>query len=318
MDEIDKRYSLQSLIPWMKSGSIKKENMRCLNQDTPVTSMCGKSHKMQFIGLTLVALSEWNSNSTRPGRTRTFSMRHSTSVCIERVVSRKNQEILFSRISKSPRPAHTITLKSNWRTDLGDNAEEPVSGSQLASTEKLVTLKSRTVLDQQKEREVKNEDEEYDQASTEKPVTLKKRTLLDRQKEQEVKYEDEGNDQAITWQTQYHKQWNFRFLTSGFVALRSWTSRRREISSTGGQNWGPSSKKMSTTLAANIRRRWFTNWASSTSNYTKRIPKCNAPIVYLVDPSNVLLYLWALFLTTQKKCVNWTRDGFMCHQFRTW
>ena len=81
---------------------------------------------------------------------------------------------------KSPRLAHTITLKSNWRTNLGHNAEAPVSGSQFASTEKLVTLKSRTVLDQRKEREVKNEDEEYDQASTEKPVTLKKRTSLDR------------------------------------------------------------------------------------------------------------------------------------------
>ena len=34
-------------------------------------------------------------------------------VCIERVVSRKNGEILYTRISKSPRLAHTVTLKAN-------------------------------------------------------------------------------------------------------------------------------------------------------------------------------------------------------------
>ena len=60
MDEIDKRYSLQSLIPSIKIGSIKKKNLICLNRDTPGFSMCGTSHKMQFIGLTLVALGEWD------------------------------------------------------------------------------------------------------------------------------------------------------------------------------------------------------------------------------------------------------------------
>ena len=50
------------------------------------------------------------------------------------------------------------------------------------------------MLDQQKEREAKNEDEENDQASIGKLVT----SLLDQKEEQEVKYEDGGNDQAST------------------------------------------------------------------------------------------------------------------------
>ena len=86
----------------------------------------------------------------------------------------ENHEILFARISQSRRPAHTISLKSNWRTtNLDQNVEAPASSSQLASTGKPVTSKNRTVLDQQKERQVKHEEEEEenDQASTEKPVT---------------------------------------------------------------------------------------------------------------------------------------------------
>ena len=166
MDEIDKRYSSQPLIPWMKSGSIKKENMRCLIRQ--VQACVASRTKCSLLGW------HWsrsaNETQSLPDQVeREHSPWHSTSVCIERVVSRKNHEILYTIISKSPRLANTITLKSNWRTNLGHNAEAPESGSQLASTEKLVTLKSRTVLDHQKERE-------YDQASTEKPVTLKKRT----------------------------------------------------------------------------------------------------------------------------------------------
>ena len=100
----------------------------------------------------------------------------------------------IQEFSKSPRTAHTITLKTNGRTNLDQNAEASASSSQLARAEEHVTSKSRTMLDQQKEREVKNEDEENDQASAGKPVTL----LLDQKKEQEVKYEDGGDDQAST------------------------------------------------------------------------------------------------------------------------
>ena len=54
--------------------------------------------------------------------------------CIERVVSRKNREILYTRISKSPRPAHTIIRKAHRQTNLDQNAEESASSSQLART----------------------------------------------------------------------------------------------------------------------------------------------------------------------------------------
>ena len=98
--------------------------------------------------------------------------------------------------------------------NLDQKAEASASSSQLASTGKPVTLKSRTVLDQQKEREVKNEDEENDQASTGKPVTLKKKkTLLDQQKEQEAKYQDGGDDHASTVK--------FNTINSGILDFRS-------------------------------------------------------------------------------------------------
>ena len=71
-------------------------------------------------------------------------------VCIERVVSKRNHETLLSRICKSPRPAHTITLKTNWRINLDPNAEASASISQSASPVKPLTVKSRTVPDQQK------------------------------------------------------------------------------------------------------------------------------------------------------------------------
>ena len=136
------------------AGSIKKKNMICLNPDTPGTSMCAQSHKRQFTGSTLFALSEWDQSSTRQGRMRTL---HDTlpPACIERVVSRKNREILYTRISKSPRPAHTIIRKAHRQTNLDQNAEESASSSQLARTGKPVTLKSRTMFDQQKKRKVK-------------------------------------------------------------------------------------------------------------------------------------------------------------------
>ena len=161
----------------------------------------------------------------------------------------EHHEFLFARISQSRRPAHTTTLKTYWRTtNLDQNVEASASSSQLASTAKPVTSKNRTVLDRQKERQVKHEEEEEeenDQASTEKPVTLKKRTLLDQQNEQESQVWRRRKWSSRYGETQYHKKWNFRFSNSGFAAFKSWTSRRRESSSTGGQNWDPSSQRRS-------------------------------------------------------------------------
>ena len=72
------------------------------------------------------------------------------STCIDRVVSRKNCDILYTRNSESPRPARTITLKANWQTNSDQNAEAPAGDSQLARTGKPESLKSRTMLDQHK------------------------------------------------------------------------------------------------------------------------------------------------------------------------
>ena len=163
--------------PMEKFWSITKENIICLNPGTPRTSMYGKSHKMQFIGLTLVVLSERHYSSNRPGRTRSFSVTLYLQYALKEWYQ-DNHEILYTRISKSPRPAYTITLKTDGQRNLHHNAEAAASSSQLARMVKPVNLKSRSKFDQQKEREAKNEDEENDQANTGKPVT----TLLDQNK----------------------------------------------------------------------------------------------------------------------------------------
>ena len=69
--------------------------------------------------------------------------------------------------SKSPRPAHTTTLKANWQTNSDQNAEASASSSQFASTEKLVkTKRAGQCLLNIKSEKSKTEDAENDQAST--------------------------------------------------------------------------------------------------------------------------------------------------------
>ena len=82
---------------------------------------------------------------------------------------------MFTKTSKSPRPAPTITLKANWRKDWNPDAEAAASSSsqtikpnQLANTGQPVILKCRASLDQQKKEEV----EEIGQAGTGKPVIV--------------------------------------------------------------------------------------------------------------------------------------------------
>ena len=96
------------------------------------------------------------------------------SMCIERVVSRKTEEILYTR-TKSPRLAPTLTLKSNWRQE--EDSEEAATSyrqlrqpSRLVSTETPVVFKSRAELDQQHIEDVQKDNEEIDQESMGRPV----------------------------------------------------------------------------------------------------------------------------------------------------
>ena len=60
MDEIDRRCSLQPLIQWRTTGSIKKKNVMCPNPDTPGISVWESRTRCSFFSLTLLALSEWD------------------------------------------------------------------------------------------------------------------------------------------------------------------------------------------------------------------------------------------------------------------
>ena len=83
---------------------------------------------------TLFALSEWDKSSTRLGRMRSLSMTLYFQHALKEWYPGKIAEILYTRISKSPRPAHTIIRKAHRQTNLDQNAEESASSSQLART----------------------------------------------------------------------------------------------------------------------------------------------------------------------------------------
>ena len=91
--------------------------------------------------------------------------------------------------------------------------------------------------------------------------------------------------------TQYYGQWNFRIFESRACSTQKLNKSKKDEF----VNWWIKlkpilikeifkltySKSMSTIHSARIRRRWSTNWAtSSTSNFAKRIPGYNVPIVY--------------------------------------
>ena len=79
-------------------------------------------------------------------------------ICIERVVSVKTQEVKYTEIKKSQRPAPTVTLEDNWQKDWSSDAAasstsiqliQSNQNDQLASTVRLLTLKDREELDQE-------------------------------------------------------------------------------------------------------------------------------------------------------------------------
>ena len=97
------------------------------------------------------------------------------------LVSRKTEEILCTR-TKSPRPAPTITLKSNWRKEWDSKAatssnEQPNQPSRLASTGTPVVINSRAELDQQNIEQVQKDNEEFGHVGRKRPVLLNKGTL---------------------------------------------------------------------------------------------------------------------------------------------
>ena len=75
--------------------------------------------------------------------------------CIEKVVFLKTKEVVYTKTSKSSRPAPMVTLKANsqkdWNSDAAANgsSSQPIQPNQLARTGQPVLLKSRAALDQQ-------------------------------------------------------------------------------------------------------------------------------------------------------------------------
>ena len=105
-------------------------------------------------------------------------------ICIEKVVSMKTVEVLYTKTSKSPRPAPKISLRAYWQKDWNSDAAssssspQPIQPNQLARTEQPVILKSWAALDQQNMLEdVQKDNKEFDQASTVQPVACDSGTL---------------------------------------------------------------------------------------------------------------------------------------------
>ena len=97
MDEIDRRYSLQPLIQWRKIGSIKKKNMmsqpRYARYKHVWTVAQDAVYWVDIVRAQRMGLKFYQTRSNAITLYDTL-----LPACIERVVSRKNGEILYTRI----------------------------------------------------------------------------------------------------------------------------------------------------------------------------------------------------------------------------
>ena len=196
--------------------------------------------------------------------------------CIERVVSRKSQEVLSTKILKSPRLAPTIILKANWQKDwnsdaaAGSNSSQPTQPNQLANTEQPVVFRSRAAPDRQNKEEVKTENEEVDQANRVQPVVHRSGILKFRIQEvrhSKVKEAEQGRVRDLINHIESHPYQD---------DLQA-DLRRNNI-------FNPFTK---------IRRRWSTileTW--KILNYAKRVPGCNAPMSLMLGKRYCMQYLW--------------------------
>ena len=78
-------------------------------------------------------------------------------------------------------------------------------------------------------------------------------------------------------------------------------------------------KSMSTIHSAKIRRRWSTNWAtSSTSNCEKRILEYNVPIVYLIGHKDFLYCTCGLCLNNTEEVPKLNQERFDALSISNW
>ena len=189
---MDKNWVEQEDLTWQSPDSLLTSKKRKISQDAVYWVNMGRAQRK---GLEL-----FQTRSTAIILYITLP-----SICIERVMSWKTEENLYSR-TKSPRPAPTMTLKNNWRQkeNSGKDAtshEQPSQPSQLQSTGKPVAFKSQAEVDQQNMEDAQKNDEEIDQQSTVKPVLAFRvqRLLHSKVKEAEI-----GRVRVLISQTENH------------------------------------------------------------------------------------------------------------------
>ena len=133
------------------------------------------------------------------------------SICVCRLVSRKTEEILCTR-TNSPRPAPTITLKSNWRKDWDSKAAtssngQPNQPSRLAHTVTPVVLTSRAELDPQNFEQVQKDNEEFGHVGSVRPKLLVNGSLdlrIQGLSHSEVEESEHGRVRALINQMESH------------------------------------------------------------------------------------------------------------------
>ena len=106
----------------------------------------GKYVKMQDIGLIFVVPKEWDWNSSKQGRMRSFSMTLFRRYALKEWYPGKPEEVWYTKFLKSPRLAPTIPFRANlqkdWNSDAaaGSNSSQQTQPNQLANTEQPVVF----------------------------------------------------------------------------------------------------------------------------------------------------------------------------------
>ena len=104
------------------------------------------------------------------------------SIWIERVVSRKTEEVLYTK-TKLPSLAPTVILEANGQKDWNAQAaargssSQPMKPNEVSCMASPVILRSRAALDQQNMEDDQKDNEEFDQACTGQPVVQNSGTL---------------------------------------------------------------------------------------------------------------------------------------------
>ena len=127
----DRQYSSCLLILWTKVTKILRWLTWMFHVMHNTCTMHGRDIKTQYIGSTSILLFRKDWNSIRLDRMLSSFKKH-FSYCIPKVVRMKPGEVLYEKAFMSPRPPPKISLKHEWKRQLGSDHAQRAEAGQLS------------------------------------------------------------------------------------------------------------------------------------------------------------------------------------------